>query len=112
MSKELIGCCGAYCKTCRVYTLSCRGCKPGYADGMRDISRARCAMKVCCFRRGHQTCADCADFETCDTVQGFYSKNGYKYGKYKQAADYIRAHGYAHFLKIADTWRGAYGRYE
>ncbi len=110
--KEPIGCCGAYCKTCRAFRSPCAGCKTGYLDGMRDIGRAKCAMKVCCIRRGLQTCADCSDFELCDTVQSFYQKNGYKYGKYRQAALYIRTHGYDRFLEIADTWFGAYGRYE
>ena len=38
---EEIGCCGAYCKTCREYQKACKGCKQGYLDGSRDLSRAR-----------------------------------------------------------------------
>ena len=37
---EEIGCCGAYCGTCREYQKTCKGCKPGYLDGSRDLSRA------------------------------------------------------------------------
>ena len=53
MSQRLIGCCGAYCKTCKVYREAlCKGCKVGYDTEERDISRAKCAMKVCCIKRG------------------------------------------------------------
>ena len=37
--------------------------------------------------------------------------SGYKYGKYKQALEFIRAHGHAAFLNAAEHWTGAYGRY-
>ena len=30
----------------------CKGCKIGYDTGERDIAKAKCAMKVCCVRRG------------------------------------------------------------
>jgi len=115
MSIQEIGCCGAYCKTCRAYVPDavCKGCKLGYGDGGRDINKARCAIKVCCMRdKGLQTCADCPDFLTCQTIQGMYAKHGYKYGKYKQAAEFIREHGYAEFGQQADAWHGAYGRLE
>ena len=42
---EEIGCCGAYCKTCREYQKSCKGCKQGYLDGSRDLSRAKCRFE-------------------------------------------------------------------
>ena len=45
---EESGCCGAYCGTCREYRNTCKGCKTGYLDGSRDLSRARCKMKKCC----------------------------------------------------------------
>lgn len=42
---SLIGCCGAYCGTCRaLLDKTCKGCKLGYDDGKRDIRAARCAM--------------------------------------------------------------------
>ena len=68
---EKIGCCGAYCGTCREYLKTCKGCKPGYLDGSRDLNRARCKMKKCCLTKGHITCADCEEYEHCETVQAF-----------------------------------------
>lgn len=108
----LIGCCGAYCGTCRVLAGGqCRGCKLGYGEGGRDISRARCGMKACCFgERGLETCADCPDFDSCQTIQGFFGKKGYKYGRYRQSLEFIRERGYRDFLKAARGWKGAYGR--
>lgn len=49
---EEIGCCGAYCGTCREFEKTCKGCKPGYLDGSRDLNRARCKMKKCCLTKG------------------------------------------------------------
>lgn len=111
MSQEEIGCCGAYCGTCRAYLMACKGCKVGYRSGERDIGRARCRMKVCCMTRGNATCADCAEYETCLTLEAFFGHAAYKYRKYREALEYIRDRGYAAFLDVADTWSGAYGRY-
>lgn len=108
---EEIGCCGAYCKTCREYQKTCKGCKPGYLDGSRDLNRARCKMKKCCLTKGHITCADCEEYEHCETVQAFLNHSGYKYSKYKQALEFTRAYGYSAFLKAAEHWTGAYGKY-
>ena len=108
---EEIGCCGAYCGTCREYRNTCKGCKTGYLDGSRDLSRARCKMKKCCLARGHVTCGDCGEYESCEIIQSFLNHPGYKYGKYKQALEYIRAHGHAAFLNAAEPWTGAYGKY-
>ena len=108
---EEIGCCGAYCGTCREYLKTCKGCKPGYLDGSRDLSRAKCKMKKCCLTRGHITCADCGEYESCEIIQSFLNPPGYKYGKYHQALAYIRAHGHAAFLNVAEQWTGACGKY-
>ena len=86
---EEIGCCGAYCGTCREYQKTCKGCKSGYLDGSRDLSRAKCRMKKCCLTRGHITCGDCGEYESCETIQSFLSHPGYKYGKYRQALEYM-----------------------
>jgi hypothetical protein len=112
MDREDVGCCGAFCGTCpeRKNGL-CKGCTTGYADGTRNISRARCAIKVCCVRRGHDSCADCIEYGSCATLTGFHGKNGYKYRKYRQALEYIRENGYEEFLDITDGWTRAYGRY-
>lgn len=107
-----IGCCGAYCKTCRVYLDgSCKGCKLGFDTGERDISKAKCKIKLCCFKE-HQydTCADCAELLTCEIIGSWFSKNGYKYKKYKQAIEFIRLNGYTQFLSYADLWKNAYGK--
>ena len=114
MTIREIGCCGAYCKTCpALLDNSCRGCKLGYERGERDITKAKCKMKVCCFKeRNYETCADCPDYLSCEILNEFYGKKGYKYKKYRQALEFIRENGYAKFIEIADTWRGPYGRYE
>jgi hypothetical protein len=44
-------------------------------------------------------------------LQAFHGHAGYKYGKYRQAFEYIRGYGYDAFLAIADGWENAYGRY-
>lgn len=110
--KRYIGCCGAYCKTCKVFIEGvCKGCKLGYDEGERDINKAKCNMKVCCFKEEKlETCADCSDYPKCKTIHDFYSKNGFKYMKYKQAIEFIRKNGYSKFIKLADGWKGAYGR--
>jgi hypothetical protein len=112
MTIELIGCCGAYCGTCQVIKAgSCKGCKLGYRDGERDIEKAKCKMKVCCIKRNYQTCADCPDVQACVVINDFYSKNSYKYKKYKQAIEYIKDNGYEEFLKKTRTWNAAFGKY-
>ena len=110
MSTLEIGCCGAYCKTCREYGKTSKGCKIGYADGSRDLTKAKCKIKVCCIGKRHATCADCSLYEDCSIIQTFHSHAGYKYGKYKQAIAFIRAHGYADFLERAAAWSGACGK--
>ena len=113
LSSIEIGCCGAYCGTCRaLLDGTCRGCRLRYDSGERDIDKARCKMKVCCIRRLGTacTCADCPDCLSCDTLQGMYRKNGYKYRKYRESMEFIRTHGYDLFLEAATKWKGAYGK--
>lgn len=108
-----IGCCAAHCGTCRAFADgTCRGCRLGYESGERDISMARCTIKVCCISKlgTASTCADCPDCLTCSTLQGWYGKKPYKYGRYRQSFEFIRAHGYDRFLEAAGTWKGAYGK--
>ena len=112
MSILELGCCGAYCRTCPALREgACRGCKLGYATGERELAQAKCKIKVCCMGKGYASCADCPEYATCETLQDFYSKNGYKYAKYHQAIEFIRAHGYAEFIGIADGWQNQYGKY-
>jgi hypothetical protein len=110
--KELLGCCGAYCKTCMVFNNSfCKGCKVGYSDNTRDLAKAKCKMKVCCINKQYVSCADCKDYESCEIINSFYNKNGYKYKKYKEAIDFIRSNGYKEFFSIANKWKMQYGKY-
>lgn len=112
MSAINIGCCGAYCKTCPEFQKgACQGCKLGYARGKRDLKKARCKMKVCCMGKGLSTCADCEQYATCDMLQAFYGKKGYKYRKYQEATLFIRQEGYGRFLGIANDWRRQYGKF-
>jgi hypothetical protein len=108
MFENAIGCCGAYCGSCR----GCPGCTASYETGERVIAKARCKMKVCCIGklRGNCTCADCHDFQLCNILQDFYGKNGYKYKQYRESLECILAHGSAAFVQIAKNWKRAYGR--
>jgi hypothetical protein len=113
MSKEEIGCCGAYCGKCKALEENaCRGCKLGYKNGKRDISKAKCKMKVCCITNDYISCADCDKYDYCPTIREFQNKDGYKYKKYKEALEFIRENGYDKFLKIADKWSMQYGKYK
>ena len=113
MSKELMGCCGAYCQPCKMFAQQlCKGCKVGYDTGERDINKAKCKMKICCVKRGLVSCADCEDYCFCETLQSFYAHESYKYKKYKQATEFIRANGYEAFFRLADGWNGACGSYK
>jgi len=93
----LIGCCGAYCKTCKPLIAGfCKGCKLEYAEGERDINKAKCKMKVCCFKKRRlETCADCPDYPSCPIIQKFHNKKPVKYKKSKQSIEFIRKNGYA-----------------
>jgi hypothetical protein len=113
LSSNDVGCCGAYCRTCRaLIDGTCLGCRLGYDTGERDIDKARCKMKVCCITRlgTAHTCADCPDCLSCDTLQGFYGKNGYKYKRYRESMEFIRTPGYDCFLEAVRKWKGAYGK--
>ena len=67
-------------------------------------------MKVCCMTKEMTSCADCDNFETCDILNGFYSKSAYKYKKYQNALIYVRKNGYNDFFEIAKDWTNAYGK--
>jgi hypothetical protein len=110
--KRFVGCCGAYCKTCKAYLdNSCKGCKLGFDTGQRDINKAKCKIKLCCFRdSNYETCADCHKLQSCPMIGTFYGHSGYKYKKYKEAIDFIKLKGYPAFFSFSDTWKGAYGK--
>ena len=110
MNTFAMGCCGACCQTCPERGKTCKGCQTGYADGSRNLNRAKCKIKICCIRKGYVSCADCADWERCPTLQACYGHTGYKYGKYRRSIAYIRDHGYAAFWERAAGWTGACGK--
>lgn len=68
-------------------------------------------MKKCCLTKGHITCVDCVEYESCETVHSFLNHPGYKSSKYKQALEFIHAHDYDACLKAAEYWKNAYGKY-
>lgn len=109
---SFIGCCGTYCKTCKPFIEGyCKGCKLGYHTGQRDINKAKCKIKVCCLKEKKLgTCADCPDFSGCKIIHSFHDKSGYKYKKYKQSMEFIRKNGYQKFIKLANKWKGPYGK--
>ena len=111
-SKRYIGCCGAYCKTCKVFISGfCKGCKLGFDTGERDINKAKCKMKLCCFRdKKLETCADCSKLDSCKIIGDWFSHKGYKYKKYKEVIEFIRKNGYKKFLELSEKWNGAYGK--
>ena len=114
MSIREIGCCGAYCRTCRESTTGshCRGCKLGYENGQRDINKAKCRIKLCCFRdKKLETCADCSDYDVCGIMRSFGNKSGTKYKKYRQSLEFIRKNGYDEFIQLANNWKGPYGKF-
>ena len=112
-SVEDIGCCGAFCGSCKVKKENfCIGCKIGYKTGERELSKAKCKMKVCCIGRNHNTCADCEGLNDCRIINDFFNKNGYKYKKYREAIFYIATNGYPAFLKQTEKWTMQYGKYE
>jgi len=111
MSREFIGCCGAYCKTCKVLAAGiCNGCKLGYDSGERDFAKAKCAMKRCCVGKQLVTCADCDQYQSCALINNLFAKSGYKYKKYRQTLEFIRTNGYDQFLLCAASWENAYGK--
>jgi hypothetical protein len=109
---DYIGCCGAYCKTCKPFIEGhCKGCKLGYSSGKRAINKSKCKIKLCCFRdEGYTTCADCSKLEKCEIANAWYSQGHYKNKKYKEAIEFIKKNGYKKFLKSANKWKNAYGK--
>ena len=119
MTIEEIGCCGAYCKTCIEWQREkysneriCRGCKSRYESSKRDITKAKCKIKVCCFKeRDFETCADCSTYP-CEILSEFWGKKGWKYKQYRKQMEFIWQNGYEAFLKRADNWKGPHGKLE
>jgi hypothetical protein len=109
-----IGCCGTYCKTCKPFIDGfCKGCRIGYEDGKRDINKAKCIIKLCCMKeKGYEMCADCGEFSSCDKIKTKFGKEKYNFKKCMQCLDFIKKNGYSKFIKIAENWKGPYGKLE
>jgi hypothetical protein len=110
--QEYIGCCGAYCGKCASYIRgTCKGCKFGYDNGERNINKAQCKIKLCCYRdKKLETCANCSKIETCDKISMFFNKGSPEYKRYKQSIEYIRIQGYQKFLSKVKKWTKRYGK--
>ncbi len=104
-----MGCCGAYCASCREFLSTCKGCTKGYTDGSRDLSLAKCKIKICCISKGYICCADCPELEGCPLIQTFFAK-GYKYSRYHASIEFIRSQGYEAFRQATASWTCAYGK--
>jgi hypothetical protein len=119
MTIKEIGCCGAYCRTCITWQKekypnekTCLGCKLGYEQGRRDASKAKCKIKMCCFvKRKLETCVDCPNY-SCEILEAFWNKNGWKYKQCKKQLEFIKQNGYEKFLRISDKWKGPRGKLE
>ncbi len=91
---------------------TCEGCKLGYESGKRDIRKAKCEIKVCCFKeRRLETCVDCLRYP-CEILNNFWGKNGWKYKQYRRQLEFIRQYGYEEYLKKANLWKGPHGKLE
>lgn len=112
MSIEHIGCCSAYCKTCKELDKGlCKGCKLGYASGERDIERAKCKIKLCCFKeKGLETCADCSHFRDCDIINSRFKVGTPNNRKCIRVLELIHNKGYDNFMEVAKDWPNAWGR--
>ncbi len=111
-SKIYVACCGAYCRTCKPFVEGhCKGCKVGYNLDNRDISRAKCKIKLCCFRDNKfDSCAECSKFSNCEIFFGRFKIGTRDNKKYQEALAFIKKNGYSKFIKLADKWKGPCGK--
>jgi hypothetical protein len=110
--KTYIACCGAYCKTCKPFTDGyCRGCKIGYESGERDLGRAKCEIKICCFKNNKfETCSDCKKYPNCSIFNNRFRIGSYNHKKYQEALSFINKHGYDKFILMANKWKSSTGK--
>lgn len=74
-------------------------CGAGHVPGYRETT-ARCRIDIRCFDdKGLTRCADCPDYENCDTVLDLFAEDSCEYER-----------GYAEFLEAAHAWKAAYGK--
>jgi hypothetical protein len=112
-SRTNIGCCGAYCKTCKPFTDGyCKGCKIGYESGERDLSRAKYKIKICCFKDNKlETCSDCVKYSNCSIFNNRFKSGSYSHKKYQEALFFINNHGYDEFIQMASNWKSSTGKF-
>lgn len=95
MTKKLIACCGLNCETCDAYiatmqdddalrretaekwqkmfnapaidfkSINCTGCR---GDGVQFAHCSECQIRICTGNKGYETCADCAELDTCKLI--------------------------------------------
>ncbi len=56
-----------------VEDMHCGGCAAH--DGALFIGCTACPMRTCCRQKGFSTCAECAEFDACEMLNGFFSVN-------------------------------------
>jgi len=110
--ENYIACCGCYCKTCKAFiSNSCRGCIIGYETKERDINRAKCKIKICCYKEKKlSTCAECKDFSKCALIAGRFKAGSYDNKKCLEALEYIKNYGKNNFMDKANKWKGHFGK--
>ena len=68
MDREQIGMCGAYCGVCEwKEKTNCPGCQARKGE----MFWGRCAVAMCCLRKGLAHCGLCPDLP-CDALQEFF----------------------------------------
>jgi hypothetical protein len=109
---DYIACCGCYCKTCKPYIDGfCKGCKLGYASGVRDINKAKCKIKICCFKeKKFDTCADCNKYYNCEIFNNRFKVGTKDNVSLQDALNYIKDHGYDKFILKAKNWKSYKGK--
>lgn len=95
MTKKTIACCGLNCETCDAYiatmqnddvlrketaekwqkmfnapgisieSINCTGCR---GEGVKFAHCSECQIRNCSGSKGYETCADCAELESCQLV--------------------------------------------
>ena len=100
--KTMIACCGLDCEKCDAYLatihndralrektaklwselnnvtilpedINCEGCR---ADGVKTVYCDRlCGIRQCALKKGFETCGDCPEMDTCQTVAMVISNN-------------------------------------
>lgn len=110
-SEIYIGCCGAYCKTCKAFVNgSCKGCKIGYESGDRDLSKAKCKIKICCLNKNFESCADCKQFSDCDIFNTRFKIGTSDNRKCQESLNFIKNEGYDKFLLKVKKWKNHVGK--